>query len=568
MRTIVGTVAVLLAACAPAAQAAERHAAPTGSGTACTPGDPCSLGTALTGPGTVAGDEVILAAGDYGTPADPLSTTIARAARVTLRGADPADRPRIWLDTVTADSTLTGLVLSGTSNVVRDVEVRNVATGVGGQALFVGNGATVERVVATVAGLSSTATLAVGYALAGNGSNTVLRNTVLLSQATETPEAQTFPASAAVLSNAGGGVTLRHVTAASRAGVTLDLRGTGPNPASFTIANTLVAGTGASVLVQKTASGSTAATFTASVLNTGASAIAGATLGGSPTIGAASLVDVFAGDVRQRPDSALTIDQGAVDAANGSTDIGGDPRLMRGAPDVGADEIPPPPTATVDTVEDITTGGATVKATLDPSGGATTYRLEFGTGSAFDRLLPGPGPVAALDGPQSLSFPLTGLAADTVHQARLVAVSDGGTTTSTAFGFRTAAPAPAVPPTTGPSAPAPGPGVPPGPTPTPAPPPAATPVPAVPASRRVSCTQARRATGRGKARRFAIACTIRPSVARGPATLRRGTSPVIARATTASGRVTFRVRTRQRAGRYRVTLRTGGRSVTFTVTLR
>lgn len=554
--------AIALLALPPAASAAQRFAAPSGTGTVCSAAERCDLATAITGPGIAAGDEVILAPGDYGTPAAPITSTITRSLRITLRGEDPAARPRIWLGTAATGSTLTGLVLAGTANVVRDVEVHNVVTGVGGQALFVGGSATVDHVVASVAGLSSTSPAVVGYALAGNSGTVV--NTVARSTSTA-PGGTTFPASAIVYENGGGGVTFRHVTALARGSGTfaMDLVGVGPNPSSFVVVNTLVAGNGASVVVRRNTSGTTTGSYTTSVVNTAPQTLGtGVTTSGTPTVADAALVDPDAGDVRQLPTSTATIDQGGSNPGGVVTDIGGDPRVLRTAPDVGADEIPPPPVATVDTVEAISDSGATVKGSVDPAGGRTTFRLEFGAATAFDRQLPGAAALLAGSAPQQSTFTLTGLAADTVHQARLVATSDGGTTTSPPFAFRTG-PTPAPSPT-----PAPTPAASPAPTPaaTPQPVPTATPTPTS-AARKVTCAQARRASGKGRARRFAITCTVRPAVPRSAVTLKRGRT-VVARGTTASGRLTFRVRKRLRAGRYVVTLKIAGRATSFTVALR
>ena len=81
--------AVLLLA--PAAQAAQRYAAPTGTGTECTPGNPCSLKDALAG--AKASDEVIVTGGTY-MPLTPV-TLSSEATGAYVHGDFSGPRPTI-----------------------------------------------------------------------------------------------------------------------------------------------------------------------------------------------------------------------------------------------------------------------------------------------------------------------------------------------------------------------------------------------------------------------------------------------------------------------------------------
>src|SRR4051794_5281832 len=60
---LLGAPAALALLVAPSAQAATRIAAPTGAGAACTQDAPCAVADAVSG--AAAGDDIVLAPGDY-----------------------------------------------------------------------------------------------------------------------------------------------------------------------------------------------------------------------------------------------------------------------------------------------------------------------------------------------------------------------------------------------------------------------------------------------------------------------------------------------------------------------
>src|SRR5688572_26547760 len=109
-------VVVVLLAVPPAAVADQRFAAPGAGATGCTGNDPCDIATAINGAG--AGDEVILASGDYSAP-NPLVST----AGIVVHGIEGQPRPRI-LGALGGNFDKIVLDLSGPGASVRHLEVR------------------------------------------------------------------------------------------------------------------------------------------------------------------------------------------------------------------------------------------------------------------------------------------------------------------------------------------------------------------------------------------------------------------------------------------------------------
>ena len=113
---------------------ALRYASPTGTGTACSATNPCSVETAAEGASD--GDEVIVAPGDYETP------TISVDTDIYMHGVLGEPRPRVTSESV-------GLLqVNGAAAELR--HLRLIATG-GGTALYinVGDNTLVDRVIAT-----------------------------------------------------------------------------------------------------------------------------------------------------------------------------------------------------------------------------------------------------------------------------------------------------------------------------------------------------------------------------------------------------------------------------------
>jgi phosphodiesterase/alkaline phosphatase D-like protein len=85
-----------------------------------------------------------------------------------------------------------------------------------------------------------------------------------------------------------------------------------------------------------------------------------------------------------------------------------------------------PPTATTGTAQQVDYASATVTGTVNPSGSATNYYFEYGTTSAYGMQTSATSAGAGTAG-VAVQQPLSGLAASTTYDYRLVAVSAGGT---------------------------------------------------------------------------------------------------------------------------------------------
>ncbi len=106
---------------------------------------------------------------------------------------------------------------------------------------------------------------------------------------------------------------------------------------------------------------------------------------------------------------------------------------------------PEPPAATTSAATEITLNGATLNATVDPQGAATTYRFEYGTSDSYG-LATAEKDAGSGDNPVKVSVPVTGLTSDTTYHLRIVATNAAGITRSSDRTFRTlpTARAPAV----------------------------------------------------------------------------------------------------------------------------
>ena len=110
----------------------------------------------------------------------------------------------------------------------------------------------------------------------------------------------------------------------------------------------------------------------------------------------------------------------------------------------GAFETPPfPPSLTKGEASAITPTSATLRAALDPNGGAVSRCVfEFGPTEAYGRIASCSLPPAPGEGFVTVLGTATGLASNTTFHARLVASGTGGSSTGPDFAFRT----PRVPP--------------------------------------------------------------------------------------------------------------------------
>jgi hypothetical protein len=312
------------------AEAAQRFAAPTGSGTACTEAAPCSLDTAVENAAVVDGDEVIVTSGTYTTADVQVSDAI------TLHGEDPQAPPTINL------SGSSGLSV-GDSATVSDLRVDS--SSFVGISVFSSNPPTIERLYV--------------HAASAGGTACVLTSAVLLRDSVCWGNGGTN--SKGVGSNLNGAtdstIRLRNVTAIGTGyGIGFDFNGTtatvtvdaknviAKGGSSFPSADVRAAGDLNHVNIALDHS-NYATEF--EVQNNGGSASITDPGTGSNQTAAPIFVDGAAGDFHQTPTSP-TVEAGEVDGFTGTLDFDGLPRVQDADQvcptliDIGADERPAP----------------------------------------------------------------------------------------------------------------------------------------------------------------------------------------------------------------------------------
>lgn len=303
MRIVVASAVGLVAvAFAPAAAgAAERWASPASAQTSgpCLAVDPCTLRAALNGATT--GDVIQLSAGRY-----VLGGPLTAPTRVTFRGADP-DRPVL----VGSESSEDDAVLTvRTGSTLRHLQIEATR---GQQDALEIQGGLVEDVVVSSAGGN-------GVKVYGAPNGTVIRD-VLARTAVQGDSDR----AAVRLKNSGAGdVALRNVTALAPGanGIRCDL-----TVSSATIVNTIARG---AKDIKAASSGH--CTASASSFRPGLSPNVIAGTGNQP---ADPLLDADGRPTAGSP----TIDAGVSDPGLGATDVGGCPRTVGAAPDMGAYEF-------------------------------------------------------------------------------------------------------------------------------------------------------------------------------------------------------------------------------------
>jgi hypothetical protein len=317
--------AMLVLAAVPAA-AAQRYASPAGMGD-CSRVDPCGLEIAVEG--AVDGDDVIVAPGDYGSPAAPLVSEISVAGAVHVHGPLGGPRPRIF-------SVSDAVFAVGANATLRDVEIHHTGA--------------IDAL--TLAGLAERVlvdSLASPCYLAAEGA--VLRNSVCRGTQ-DGPGVWMTATYDTQLAQVTG--TLRNVTAQSR--FAEGIRVTAGNFAQLSLVATNVIAQGGPRDVRAEIVGSLGARSASVVLDHSNYSTTQQAGGGSVTVpgtnanqtSAPLFLDGPLGDFHQLAGSP-TIDTGSNDPANGEFDFEWDARAQAGGTDIGADEfqIPPAPRAPV-----------------------------------------------------------------------------------------------------------------------------------------------------------------------------------------------------------------------------
>jgi hypothetical protein len=404
--------AVLGGAPAAPAAAAQRFAAPDGTGD-CTSA-PCDIATAINN--AASGDEVILDSGRYGSDLAPLTTALqSTQTNLNVHGTDGEPRPRIFTNAQY------GLDLGGAGGTARHLEIQQSASNVVHQhALVLQDGQATDVVVRNATGGGRACTLL---------GSSVLTNSVC--EATAQDGRGVFPyrdgtnpaANSSIIRNAT-------VVASGSGGYGITAFG-GPSPAdteNLTVTNTIIIVPSGSLAIGAFPGSGGDASITIDHSNFGFQndlVHIHKGEGNQQLTKAPTFVDP--GDYHEAA-SSITIDAGATTALNGPTDFDGDLRsLGLGGTDIGADEFIPAPTVVTGDPGATTTTTAVINGMVNPNTIATTSHFEFGPTAAYGTSTPdrNAGSGTTLD---PVSEPLSGLAPATTYHYRLVAASTGGTT--------------------------------------------------------------------------------------------------------------------------------------------
>lgn len=304
------TVAVL--ACAPTVMAATRYAEPGvgGADPGCPQSDPCDIEEAVEM--AAPDDEVVVLPGDYSLAADALDVNAA----INVRGGAGTSLPRI---TRAGDA----FRVNVPGATVRDLYIESTS---GSRTLSAVGGTTLERVVLVARAPADFA------AVLSDGA--VLRDSVAWTDFV------------AAVTTAGTGATLVNVTAigagASSDGVQADAADSSMQ--TVTLLNVIARGTGAGIrALDDIGADDVDVDVSSSNYSSFEDAGPDATVNVGPGNQTAppSFVDAAALDFHQL-DGSQTIDAGANGPLLGSFDLDFAPRVQGSAPDIGADEFPPP----------------------------------------------------------------------------------------------------------------------------------------------------------------------------------------------------------------------------------
>jgi hypothetical protein len=292
-----------------AAAAAQRFAAPTGGGTACSSPTPCSIETAFSGAADF--DEIILATGDYG----PVSSILSVPSNGSAHGVQGQPAPRIHFASgnyllLTPASRASYLQVDGVTPAPlqvdqADAEADQVLSQASGNGACIVFGTLIDSVCWTSAN---------GYpaleAVAGLNFTPTMRNVTL------------------------------EATGANGTGLSIKASGSGNLAASAT--NVIVHGAGTRDLdIEATLPAhATLAIDHSNYLNPFQSGTGAQITQTNQQTAAPLFVNAGAGDFREAPGST-TINAGVNSPANGALDLLGRPRVLNGITDIGAYEFDP-----------------------------------------------------------------------------------------------------------------------------------------------------------------------------------------------------------------------------------
>lgn len=329
-----GAVAAFLALVAPAgADAAQRFVSPTGTGTACTSGAPCSITTGVNS--APAGSEVIIGPGTYSA-----GNLAVAAANISIHGESAASRPVI---NSTADPVALDVTALAPNTTISDLRI-NVTGATPATGLYVRQTATLNRVE-----VRTSATEACRIS-----ATTTMRDSICASSATD------GTALAFITSSTAATLTLRNVNAIGTGSGSGGLEVTaGSQTTSVDARNVIARGDG--IDIYGSSNKVTVTMQNSNFANVNRNGVATIT---APTANANQSTAPIYSDANFHPAAnSPTVDAGTTDAQTGTTDLEGKPRPQGSAIDIGAYELADttPPDTT------ITAGPANGSSISDPT---------------------------------------------------------------------------------------------------------------------------------------------------------------------------------------------------------
>jgi hypothetical protein len=422
MRVLISLVVSLsLAAFAATASAAVRYASPGGAGAnPCSAATPCSLATAVSG--AAGGDQVLLAAGDY-----TLAGTLTVTASIAIDG--PLGQPRARL-VYMGVPTSPAVSISQPNTALRRLDI--VGTANLGTRLVTVTGGTTGVLLDQLDVVDN------GQGGAFLGSDVDLRNSRLVSMT-----------NGAVAATVTGTVTGCTIIADQGVGARALLADTSWDPtASVVVRNSILQG-GVS---DAEADGATAivdidySSYTLGQIDLNGGGQAPARLYNVDAAGTLLVTPLAGADIRQKAGSN-TINAGtAASVGLGELDFEGDARIIDSAPDIGADEYVPAPSATTTAATSVTQTTATLNAAVNPNGRLTSFLFDFGATAALGSTT-STGSAGNATTAQGVVATLTGLTPGTTYHFRVTATNSTGSAQGGILTFTTiAAPSPPAPP--------------------------------------------------------------------------------------------------------------------------
>lgn len=413
LRTLpIATTLSVLAVAVPAS-AAERHAQPNGSGSACTAAAPCQLETAMDG--AAAHDEIVVHAGEHGVD----SAGTGNASDLHVHGAAGEARPTVHVGEAACG------IFAGPGSRVRNLRVKiDVGFGFG----------VCVRGASTVESLSVEGTL---------GTQTGLwfiepAGAVARGVSVSLPAAS----SRGVYASDTQGLQLHNLTVqGGHSGLLL----TGADGGgTVRVRNSYLHG--GTYDAQAICSGDLAITLESNAYDALQSSSAACKVTASSTMPTSGAALSLSGGILRPGATSTLLDAGSTDPVTGTVDVEGDPRVMGGKLDIGADERRVPPSVLSTSVHDLTASSARLSGALSGRGARVFGDFEYGTTTAYGQTAAPPAGRSIIDlNLEFVSATLTGLAPGTTYHFRARAWNEFGQEVHGPDRTFTTAPAPEAP---------------------------------------------------------------------------------------------------------------------------